>query len=226
MSVITNMPSLRWDPYFMRKGKEFKVFWTEYVESGDRKILYVLGQGFDPRMCAGYKAVLDAGGKGTCDCLLVKFDEGPYSPSTRYADLVSQNIATLESLVQERGQLIAKPIRMWSGDGPGRRRIGSRSAAGIFSDMAEFAGYTDIVIDVSAMPRGLYFPLIGKVMYLLDHAKQNNMSSPIPNLHVVVCENAKLDKAIRDVGIDDTASYVMDLVATWRWKQQQGYQEY
>ncbi len=192
----------------MRRGNEFKVYWTEYIQSGDRKILYVLGQGFDPRMCFGYQALLEAGGKGTRDCLLVKFDEGLDSPSTRHSDLVSGNIATLENLLRGTGRLIPKPIKLWSGEGPGRRRIGSRNAAGIFSDMAEFAGYTDIVIDVSAMPRGLYFPLIGKVLYLLDHAKQNNSSSSIPNLHVVVCENAKLDKAIRDIGIDDTASYV------------------
>lgn len=208
MTINTNTRSLRWNPYFMRRGIEFSKFWDDFLQIENRNILYVLGQGFDPRMCTGFKAILNAGGIGVRDCLLIKFAEGPDSPSMLHASLVSSNLNILNDLLKERGKLLPKPVQMWSGDGPGRRRIGSRNAAGIFSDISDFATYTDIVIDISSMPRSIYFPLIGKALYLLDHAKKNNIIKSIPNLHVVVCEDAKLDQNIRDVGIDDTANYL------------------
>jgi hypothetical protein len=94
---------------------------------------------------------------------------------------------------------------MWSDD---NRRIGSRNAANIFASLEDFSDYTDIVVDVSAMPRGLYFPLIGKVLYLVDSSGCSGTLSKAPNLHVLVSENAQLDSKINDEGIDDEASYM------------------
>jgi hypothetical protein len=208
MNSQKGIQSLRWDPYFLRQGTQFIKFWEDYFRCERRNILYVLGRGFDPRMCVGLKTVFDLGGEGSRDCLLIEFDEGPDSPSKRYGSLVSKNLNILEELNRDRGKLSTKPVRMWSGYGPGRRRIGSRSAAGVFSDVSDLSPYTDIVIDISAMPRGIYFSLIGKAIYLLDRARDKKVTEPVPNLHVVVCENVKLDQNIHDIGIDDMASYV------------------
>ena len=202
--TITSIQSLRWNPYFIRRGIEFSKFWDKYLQNEKRNVLYVLGRGFDPRMCTGFEAILKAGRHGVRDCLLIEFSEGEDSPSMQHTALVSDNLNILNDLLKDNGKLLPKPVQMWSGDGPGRRRIGSRNAAGIFSDISDFATYTDIIIDISSMPRCIYFPLIGKALYLLDQAKRNN----IINLHVVVCENVKLDQNIRDVGIDETASYL------------------
>jgi hypothetical protein len=103
------------------------------------------------------------------------------------------------------GVLSTKTVNMWSGDGSSRHRLGSRSATGIFSNISEIKDYTDIIIDISAIPRSIYFSLIGKMLYLIDQVK-NGIS--IPNLHVVVSENAKLDQIIRSIDIDDTAGYI------------------
>jgi len=192
----------------MRRGTEFKDFWTERFQRESRNILYVLGRGFDPRMCTGFEAILNANRYGECNCFLIEFDEGPNSPSIVHDSLVSKNLQTLDTLLQGRGNLLSKPMRMWTDDGAGRRRIGSRNAALIFSTLSDFENYTDILIDLSAMPRSMYFPLIGKALYLLDQAKKNNLDKSIPNLHIVVAEDAKLDRQIRAVGIDDVASYV------------------
>ncbi|MCL6447906.1 MAG: hypothetical protein K6U04_07100 [Armatimonadetes bacterium] len=192
----------------MKRGADFNNFWKSYLLSGNRNLLYVLGRGFDPRMCIGFGAILGAGGYGVRNCLVIEFDEGPDSPSRRHISLVEKNLKILKNLIQFRGEILTKSVRMWSGDGPGRRRVGSRNAAAVFWDISDLENYTDIVIDISAMPRGIYFSLIGKILYLLDHAKKNDQARLIPNLHVVVSENVRLDKKIRDVGIDDNASYV------------------
>lgn len=192
----------------MRRGCGFNEFWEKHLQSENRNLLYVLGRGFDPRMCNGLRAILNAGGHGLRECLLIEFNEGKNSPSQRYEYLVSENLSILKELIYGKGKLWNKSVQMWSDDGPGRRRIGSRSAGGIFSHILDFVNYTDILIDVSALPQGIFSPLIGKILYLLDHAKENNPNSTVPNLYVIVSEDPELDLRIKSIGIDDNASYI------------------
>jgi hypothetical protein len=44
-------------------------------------VLFVLGKGFDPRMCLGLAALMQAGGAGRRHVLSVTLEEGPLSPS-------------------------------------------------------------------------------------------------------------------------------------------------
>ena len=91
---------------------------------------------------------------------------------------------------------------MWSDDG---RRIGTIKAGSIFKEYKELTPYTDIVVDVSALPTSIYFPLIGKIMTLIDI---NHGANDLPNLHLVGAENPTLDKIIHAEGIDDDADFL------------------
>ena len=193
----------RWSNYFFCKGDEFR-FWKEYLSNSERNVLYVLGLGFDPRMCHGLRAMSEVGGSGKRDCIVIEFDEGPSSPSMMYSSLIEANKRTLEN-VFHGGNKTFKKVSMWSND---HRRIGSRTAASVFPSLDDFASYSDIVIDVSAMPRGIYFPLIGKILYLIDSSSKLSVSAKSLNLHVLVSENAQLDSRINDEGIDEDASYM------------------
>jgi len=135
--------------------------------------------------------------------MAVEFDEGPSSPSKAYRPLVEENWSALQALVEGRATLSVRAVRIWSDDG---RRIGARSAAALFSTFGDVSGYTDIVVDISALPRGIYFPLIAKILHLLDTTPEN--TGRRPNLHVVVAENPLLDRCIQDDGIDETAAYL------------------
>ena len=205
MRVAGDVSALRWDPYFMAKGEQFDAFWRDHLNGAHRNVLYVLGKGFDPRMCEGLKQVMSAGGNGLRNCALMEFDEGPDSPSTGHRALVEDNLTILGKLAEGRGKILSKVVPMWSEDVPGRHRISSLSAANAFSG-ADIRSYSDIVVDISAMPRSIYFPLIGKLIYLLD--KGGDAGESAANLHIIVCEDAELDRKIRDAGIDDDADYV------------------
>ena len=193
----------RWSNYLFRRGDDFE-FWKEYLTDNERNVLFIIGLGFDPRMCQGLKAISRIGGLGKRDCVVIQFDEGAGSSSVAYSKLIEENIRHLQNLFPF-GKKSFRTIAMWSDD---NRRIGSRNAANIFASLEDFSGYTDIVVDVSAMPRGLYFPLIGKVLYLVDSSGISGTLSKAPNLHVLVSENAQLDSKINDEGIDDEASYM------------------
>lgn len=178
------------------------------MKSKNRNILFVVGLGFDPRMCRSLEEVVAAGGSGKRDCLIIKFESGGSYQNGRYSKYIEENVKKLDSLFPEGKK--TKQIPMWSAD---KSRIGSQNAANVFGNLSDLAPYSDIAVDVSAMPRGLYFPLIGKLLYILDEANKLGKTS-LPNLHVLVSENAQLDGRITDQGIEDDASYLFGFTGT------------
>jgi hypothetical protein len=186
----------------MESGAGLDTFWRTYLQR-ERNILFVLGRGFDPRVCLGLRSLLEAGGAGKRDVIAIEFDEGASSPSRAYDQLVQDNWSALQGLVARKGTLSARPVKIWSDDG---RRISARSAAGLFGSLNDLTGYTDIVVDISALPRGIYFPLITKILHILDTTPGDGGKKP--NLHVMVAENPLLDRCIQDEGVDDTATYL------------------
>ena len=168
------------------------------------KCFLCLGKVFDPRMYLGFQALINAGGDGRRDVLAIDLAGGEISPSQVHTPLVEANWCKLQVLLRHNSTLSVRPIKTWSDD---RRRIGSRSAAAVFNSLADFIGYTDVIIDISALPRSIYFPLIAKALYLLDETTLCSMERK-PNLHILVSENPVLDTRIRDEDIDETATYV------------------
>ena len=196
------MNGLRWDPYILKGGNHFDDFWGEYLRLEKRDVLYVLGKGFDPRMCNGIERLYNLSGEGKRDCLLIEFVEGPESPSRQYQPLVQANADKLHGLITKKGEIHTETIQMWKDDGIRKRRIGSYSAGNVMNAI-KIDGYSDIVIDISAMPQSIYFPLIGSCLSLIDQNKNCKI-----NIHIIVCENVELDKGIEDNGIDDKAYYI------------------
>ncbi len=193
---------LRWNDYIFFKGPDFDIFWEQHLRAENRNVLFIIGLGFDPRMCTGISAIMNAGGTGKRECLLIEFDEGDDSPSKKYNNEVQRNKEELQQLFNQKGKIVSKQLQMWSDDG---RRIGARRASEIIGDSSSLNEWNDIIIDVSALPRGVYFPLIAKLLYLIDERCQNNNKL---NLHVVVTEDVLLDKSIQEEGIDETACYL------------------
>ena len=196
---------LRWEYYLIHRNAVFSEFWKGHLSEKDRNVLFVLGLGFDPRTCSGLRAVLDAGGGGERECLLIEYDEGATSPSREYMDLVEKNRQRVSDLLQDRGAIKSCPLKMWSPDG---RRIGARAASNLFRACSELEKYSDIIVDIGAMPRGIYFPIITKLLYLMDSSDERNGGRISANLHVIVAEDVRLDTRIREEGIDENAGYL------------------
>ena len=192
----------RWLNYVLRGGANFESFWRSFLNSTSRDLLFVVGRGFDPRMPNAVATILALGGDGLRHCVLVEYDEGEASPSRSHDDSITANVNTVESLFKESGGLTTKQIRMWSDDG--RRRVGSRGAAEVFASTDAIKSYTDILVDISALPRSLYMPLLAKLLYLVD--RLNGIRRP--NLHVLVGDNPELDQLITAEGLSDDASYL------------------
>lgn len=199
--------TLRWRDYFLRDGNGFDEFWSPFLAERKRDLLFVLGHGFDTRMCDGIARVLGLGGDGARDVALLAFHEGAESPSRSYLDQRKANGERLEKLLLGRGTIGHKNIKMFSDD---NRRIGARSVAQEFSAMAEFRPYTDVVVDISALPRSLYMPLLAKLLSLFDSEPKESEKR---NLHVIVSHSPATDLSIVEEGLEESASYLFGFAA-------------
>ena len=165
---------MRWRDYFLEKGRGLIEFWSEHLGERVRSVLLVLGRGFDPRSRLGLDMILAAGGVGGRDVLGLDYDEGEASPSLAYAQRVEENWTHIATAVQGRGTIELRGLPFWSGT----RGVGPLHAANIFNLPEELTRYDDVVIDISTMPRGVYFPLIARILYLLDHAAAEATTGP------------------------------------------------
>lgn len=203
--MTTNLiNAARWENYVLQSGSHLTEFWQEHL-SAPRKILFVLGKGFDSRMCIGITNLIETQKVKDLTVLAVAFEEGELSPSRTYSPKVEENWQKLEKIIEGIGELREHSLKMWSED---RRRIGSRNAAQIFTKISNLNEYTDIIVDVSAMPRSVYLPLIASVLHFLDDNSSNDTALKKLNLHVWVCENALLDASTKDEEIDELADFI------------------
>lgn len=196
--------ALQWEPYFLRGPDQFDAFWEQHL-STPRNLLLIGGIGFDPRTCMATSRLLAFAGEGRRDFLFLNYDEGENSPSHEMAQRVDENRRTLTKLVSTRGSVTESTIRIWAKQGSRRRRVGPREAQNAAPSLETMCNYTDVIVDVSAMPKGIMFPFLGRVLKTLQMA---NGTPPLPNLFVVVAENASLDKRIEEVGPDEEAVFI------------------
>jgi hypothetical protein len=204
ITVDPGMSINRWNYYSLLRASQLSHFWAERL-SGDTNLLCILGLGFDPRTCDAIRMLKNAGGTGRRDVILIQFDEGPDSPSHNFAVQVAENRQRLVDLLNGTGELKPRQLKVKDDDG---RRVESVNAARLFSNVAEFANYQDVIFDISALPRGIYFPILAKLLHLHDEGRRIGARTRLPSIHVLVAENAGLDTRIRQEGVDESASFV------------------
>lgn len=203
--TVESMPlkEKRWRDYVLVRGKEFESFWKEHGNESDRRILFVVGRGFDPRATLGLSRLAHAADKCTIDVLALEMIDESASGTTDHRDAAEENWKRIISLVETRGSVNLKKVHFRSPEG---RRIADRSAANTLNDRNTLENYTDVVVDISSMPRVVYFPLLSRLLYFYDELLKTTMQGP--NIHVVVSEDPNLDTVIHKFGIDETAAFL------------------
>jgi hypothetical protein len=197
---LKHMPN-RWNTYHLVRGDEVSRFWVEHLAGSQRNILMILSRGFDPRISIGPKTILTAGGHGKRDARILTFNDNDSLITDHIPiDDTNQQFQEIERLFEDVGEISSIEINMYA---PDRRRVGSQQASDIFTDISQLDSYTDIVVDVSGMPRSIFFPLIGKILYVLESEHKSSR-----NLFVLVAEDPKLDAAINPNGLEELADFM------------------
>ncbi|MCP9749496.1 hypothetical protein [Ferruginibacter sp. HRS2-29] len=195
------MNNFRWNPYVLLEGKDVKDCFSQHFTSKS-KVLIIMSKGFDIRMNITLTELLHNNSDLDITCLLITFDEGSDSFSHNYKTMVDENIAELNSLLPP-DKIIIKQIQLWQQAGRSKRRVGDRKAAKIIDDI-DISNYTDIIVDISALPRGIYFSMIGKLLTLID----SDIKYAKTNLLITVAENPALDKATKDETPDEELNFL------------------
>lgn len=180
-----------WKDSLFLEGKRKIV---EYFQ-GQEQVLLILGHGFDPRACKVAEALTEAAPSLTV--CLVDYNETGTGKDTKNESRSRKNHEDILKICRSVA-LLERQIPMYRGDGLKKRLVISESVRAQFS--REFiSGYQTIVIDVSAMPRGVGYSIIKRLI---------DIKSETQKLCVAVCENSKFDDRIRPVIVDESAEYL------------------
>ena len=178
---------MRWNPYVLNGDPDdFDRFWRNHLSKGDRKLLFVVGRGFDFRGAAAPSRILNLGSAHR-HAWILSYQNGQPESGAR-ARHIEANVASFQEIFGTSSTII--DIRMGSA---ASSNVTSRNTKGAVSRVDELAEYTDIVVDISAMPRTVALTAIAQLIAILDElAKSKNKSV---NLHVVVAESANVDRS-------------------------------
>lgn len=196
---------IRWENYFMKSNGQFETFWKSYQEKENPDILFIMGMGFDPRTNIGIESVYSKRTTQQLDTILLRYYKTADEVGTAPEKIIQEHLDRLNNFLKNGG-LSAPQIKDIFLRSEDDKSIASISATYIIPDFSVLEKYTDIVIDISAMPRGVFIPLINKCLDLIDNYNINNIIKK--NLHVIVTENSILDSFIKDEGTDEVATYI------------------
>jgi hypothetical protein len=193
----------RWRDYVMVRGNAFDDFWREHGAERGRRILFIVGRGFDPRAPTGLRRLTTAAKECPIDVVALHFDDELAADSPQQREAAEANWKAFGEIIVGRGKIESKTVAFRNEK---RDSVADRSAANLFADASAIEPYTDVVIDVSAMPRVVYFPLISRLIYFHDQGQSLGKSAP--NIHVLVSEDPRVDTAIREQGIEEEAKFL------------------
>ena len=190
---------------FLVRGKSFEKFWKEYLADG-KQIKYIMGLGFDPRTMKCFTAIRKCMEPANMHCQIIEYS-GELSHDSRLKQMLERNTRLLEKAVPT-SEWNRKCIRTTDPN------IDTSLDASKSVRPNELDGYTDIVLDISAMPTSVYFPITRNILDWISNSRiQSPVGGPV-NLHMVVSENSQLDGAIRDAKIDDNITHMYKFAKT------------
>ena len=189
----------------IERGPRFMEFWNRRYSQNENRLLLIAGLGFDPRATQVLRALIESRPACTLDVRLLHYDEGPDSVSQQYAAAVAGNRQMFEQLIREHGGALQNVIVPVVED---NRRVGGRRI-GALAVAAGFHGYADVMVDISALPRTLYFPLLRYLLQLSDkrHLAGSEEGTAPANLHVGLFEAPALDAQIFEE-LTERAEYI------------------
>lgn len=178
-------------PYFMTSGvKNFTDFWRGYLAEPSRKVMFVLGMGFDPRTLDCIRLIYKTTGNSSIRYRIIHYDN--HDPGSKNLILkTDHNNKHFKQLVQESEWDKVK-VRI-------DPSVDQATPADAFQNcihVDELKEYTDFIVDISAMPPDVYFPILKK---LLARTSSNQVYmdggaeiTHCYNVHVIASENATL----------------------------------
>ena len=186
----------RWHYCIEHHGNDAADFARQYFADKERRTLLVGGAGFDPRSLAVCELLAESGG----NCTVVLLRERRPDPPSELLSGAEANLLRFRTLVPS---LTTLDVSIFGSD---NAVVGGRNAITALHSFG-LAGFTDIVVDLSALSMGTSYPIVRYV----DEWTQKN---PPTNLHVFLASDPGLDEGIRPVA-GDTVGFIHGFRGRW-----------
>lgn len=181
---------MHWEDPLGIGGEDFDALWKR---KRDDPILVVVGSGFDPRSPVALERIIEATDRRV-DALLIRLPERATDINAR--PLAAANCARIAELVGDAGgTLHEQPDPDYEDPGTLGRLVSHGFHTGGWLD-----NYSEVVVDISALPRGIFFPLVRGVLERAHKPAADELRWA-GDFHVTVCENPEIDSAIVQEGM-------------------------
>lgn len=173
----------RWQDGCRVEGQALNELWRH---CGHKRTLVVVGAGFDPRTAIAYEHIATVAPQAP-DLMVIGLDALETNPATNA--MATANLSRLEAAAAGCGATLT----LRDGDAPNAQSAGMVIARDFFADNP-MGDYEQIVVDVSALPRSVFFPLVRGVLQLYDLGRWTG------DLHVIASDNPAIDALVAGEG--------------------------
>ena len=184
---------MRWYDYILVRDGEPE-FDDIFGGPSDESVLYILGEGFDPRTTVGLARAAELRKGEQLSILTLELssaDSAAVGVGDDVLELARTNREWLDELVETYGLRRSRLNYLTVADPASAGLAISRT---VVSEHCE--SFSRVVVDVSAMPTRVFFPLIGALLKESDPHQGTREFE----LLVVACENPELDDRIVRLG--------------------------
>jgi len=177
---------MRWERYVRTIGDDrFADLWNDLA---GEPLLVVLGGGFDPRVPRALERILGVA-KAPVDVVRLGLSDDATDPAMQH--IAAANRDEVDQLVRAGGGTVyEQPFP----DVHARRSAGANISRA-FHESSHLDRYNQVVVDVSGLPRSVFFPLIRGLLQTAGAGWHGD-------LHVVACESPDADEAVVEEGAE------------------------
>lgn len=191
---------MRWDPYSLTADAEFDAFWSARLAERPRRLLLILGRGFDVRTLAAARRLCAL--NADIHVWQLAFDNG-LGDSEERAKLTESNHQGLLGLFDADR---ITPVDVEIG-GPAATAVTARNTQKALHAQGGYDGFDDVIIDISAMPRMVAMTSVSVILFALDSVAA--AGGPNINLHVLTAESVSADVGAAKGSLRDGVSFVL-----------------
>jgi hypothetical protein len=195
-----------WDRYVLRRGLETQDMWDQMyrqrrLEDKKVRLLYVGGRGFDVRaqtVMSQYVDCLERSGCAIEKAELILVGSGGYLLSDELQSQTETNTKNLERIFSSIGS--SRTIFVDShGEDEDDLSASTALRRGTSEVLSALSDHTDVVLDVSSLPRIVYLSLMLGLLHKLipSSAGESPLAGGGVNFQVLVGEDPRLDSEIR-----------------------------
>jgi hypothetical protein len=189
-----------WEHYVFRRGEEVHELWDPLFDRRPIRLIYIAGRGFDVRAQAVMRECvrgIQAAGNPVAEAHLVLVGIPGYELDPSLRNLTEVNARELDHIFSALGSTttIVAGLSRAGGDDISASQALRASTDAVLKHISH---QTDIILDVSSLPRVMYLTLMTSILHRLVPRKDDPeaLAAGGVNFQVLVAEDANLDSQI------------------------------